>query len=349
MKFNIPKDAIKGRYIHLKNIQPLLLEYSIWKSSIEGKSVLGKSIPLYKIGFGETKILIWSQMHGNESTTTKSLLDVMKFIKEQQPIFLHNCTLYIIPILNPDGALQYTRTNANDIDLNRDANELSQPESLFLRQVFENIMPDFCFNLHDQRTIFSAGNHPKPATISFLAPASNSDKTITLTRKKSMEIISVMNAYLQKYIPNQVGRFDDSFNINCTGDMFTFLGVPTILFEAGHYPYDYQREYTREYISQAILIAIEYISKNKIAGTNYKSYFDIPENQKLFYDVIIKDDIHQTQHIGILFKECLEKSTIRFVPQIEFLRDVENWYAHQYFKSSEIEGNLQDWLKFLFN
>ena len=40
-------------------------------------------------------------------------------------------TLKIIPILNPDGAQQYTRKNANEIDLNRDAVERVAKESQY--------------------------------------------------------------------------------------------------------------------------------------------------------------------------------------------------------------------------
>jgi hypothetical protein len=46
---------------------------------------------------------------------------------------------------------------------------------------------------------------------------------------------------LQRYIPGQIGRFDDSFNLNC-GDTFQAMGVPTLLFEAGHFEGDYQRK-----------------------------------------------------------------------------------------------------------
>ena len=57
-----------------------------------------------------------------------------------------------------------------------------------------------------------------------------------------MEVIIKMNNVLQNVIPNQVGIYDDSFNINCVGDSFQSKGVPTILFEAGHYKNDYSRE-----------------------------------------------------------------------------------------------------------
>jgi murein tripeptide amidase MpaA len=93
-------------------------------------------------------------MHGNESTTTKALLDLLLFLnsgtKEAQ-VFLSHFTLLCFPILNPDGALAYTRENANGIDLNRDAQNLSQPESQILRKAFDDFQPDYCFNLQEIR------------------------------------------------------------------------------------------------------------------------------------------------------------------------------------------------------
>ena len=118
---------------------------------------------------------------------------------------INACTIKIIPILNPDGAKAYTRLNANAIDLNRDAQDLSQPESLVLNRCFHSFKPDYCFNMHGQRTIFSAGKFNKPATISFLAPAQDLECSLTRTRKQAMEIVTVMNDMLQKQIPNQIG------------------------------------------------------------------------------------------------------------------------------------------------
>ena len=53
-----------------------------------------------------------------------------------------------------------------------------------------------------------------------------------------------MNTMLQTVIPNQVGVYDDAFNINCVGDTFQSENVPTMLFEAGHFPNDYGRDKT---------------------------------------------------------------------------------------------------------
>ena len=164
-------NSLFGRYITLHDIEPLLSKFS---TSVIGKSVLGKPIYKYIVGTGKIKVFMWSQMHGNESTTTKALFDFFNVIHSDEEIgsqLLQNFTFCFLPMVNPDGAELYTRENANAVDLNRDAFDLSQPESIVLRQTFDQFQPDYCYNLHDQRTIYGAGDSGKPATISFLAPS----------------------------------------------------------------------------------------------------------------------------------------------------------------------------------
>ena len=153
------EDHLSGRYITLEHIDFLLDSYKEdFEISIAGLSEQQKSIPLIKIGHGPKVILAWSQMHGNESTTTKAIFDFLKFLtkkeicKDQIETFLDTSTFYIIPILNPDGAAEYTRENANGVDLNRDSQNLSQVESRCLRKIFEELRPSLCLNLHDQRS-----------------------------------------------------------------------------------------------------------------------------------------------------------------------------------------------------
>ena len=113
-------------------------------------------------------------MHGNESTTTKAIFDLFNYFElADSKALLEACTLLIIPILNPDGAEAYTRFNKNQVDLNRDAQALTQSESKILRTSFESFKPHFCFNMHGQRTIFSAGNTSNSAVLSFLSPSEN--------------------------------------------------------------------------------------------------------------------------------------------------------------------------------
>ncbi len=348
------ESSLNHRYITNNNIEPLLekLSKSLGVNTI-GKSVLDNPIYSLKIGNGNKKILMWSQMHGNESTTTKAIFDILNTLLSKDSnldYILQACTLCIIPILNPDGANAYTRVNAKNIDLNRDAQRLSQPESKVIREVFDEFKPHFCYNLHGQRTIFSAGNVNKPATVSFLAPAQDKDCTITPNRKVAMEVIAIMNAMLQKVIPNQVGVYDDAFNLNCVGDTFQNANVPTILFEAGHFHNDYARDITREYIYMSMLESLNYIANNVVDGSLYKAYFDIPENEKCFFDVIIRnaklggeyeDKLHD---IGIMYQETLIDNRIEFIPKIEKIDKMDTFFAHKIldangFKVFDEKGN----------
>ena len=342
MKFAIrylenKETKLKGRYITNHHIIPILEQYkSEFTISTIGKSVLRNDIYLIKIGTGKKVVLGWSQMHGNESTTTKAIFDFIKYIannKDEQEVteFLNTFSFYVIPILNPDGAAVYTRENANKIDLNRDAKQLSQPESVVLRDVFNKVQPQLCLNLHDQRSIFGFETG-KPAIISFLAPAADPEQTITVSRKIAMQQIVVLASKLQAYIPGCVGRYDDTFNINCVGDTFQQFGVPTILFEAGHTKRDYNREITRKYLFFILLQLFVLTEANGISAT-YKDYFLLPENIKNYKDVILRNVRLQSFpypiSIGIQYKEILKGNTVKFVPEIESIGDLSNFYAHK--------------------
>lgn len=346
------EDQLFGRYIHSETIENLLVKYSN-EFKVEHIGLSVNKLPIHKIllGNGSKRIMMWSQMHGNESTTTKAVFDLLKLLSIKNSFsesILKSCTLCIIPILSPDGAKAYTRINANQIDLNRDAQDLSQPESRALNELYNDFKPHFCFNLHDQRTIFSAGKANYPATVSFLSPAQDKERSITSTRKISMDIIAVMNTMLQQIIPNQVGRYDDGFNINCVGDTFQSLGVPTILFESGHYQNDYNREKTREFIYYSLAVAINYIANNTINGDKYKSYFDIPENDKLFLDIIYRnfpliiEGKEVKTDIGIFFKEALINNEIKFLPEIERVGGVNHLFGHKEFTSNDLNFKPMD-------
>ncbi|MEE1963361.1 M14 metallopeptidase family protein [Allomuricauda taeanensis] len=329
--------SITGRYITQEMLEKTCFSKLPVPLIAFGNSVDGKTLYAFKIGSGHRKVLMWSQMHGNESTTTKAVWDMVNYLQSDDSLaehILENCTLMIVPMLNPDGAKAYTRVNRNGVDLNRDAKMLTQPESKALRQLFEEFQPHYCFNLHDQRTLFSAGATDKPATVSFLSPASNEERDVTPTRETAMKIIVAMDTLLQRLIPGQVGRYDDGFNDNCVGDAFQMTGTPTILFEAGHFPGDYEREKTREYIFLALVEALRTIALDKIADFSSEDYFKIPENDKLFFDVLVKNPSAlnpelDEQVVGIRYKEVLEGEKIIFEPEIVETGPLEGFYGHK--------------------
>jgi hypothetical protein len=334
---DIKELSVHGRYISSSQLHSFLNSNSVRKKiTFLGNSVASRPIHKITLGSGKINILMWSQMHGNEATTTKAVLDLVNYLNEESDLatqLLSSVTLTIVPVLNPDGAAIYTRENANKIDLNRDALELSQPESKILRVLYNEIKPDYCFNLHDQRTIFNVGGLEKPATLSFLAPAHDMDRTVSSGRGKSMKIIVAMHKALSAILPDQIGRYDDAFNPNCVGDTFQMLGTPTILFEAGHYAEDYEREKTREFIFYALVKAILVIARNEIQGYNMDEYFNIPENSKRYFDLMISNaqliNPKYDQNIGILYKEVLDEGAIIFNPYIEKTGNLQDCFGHK--------------------
>lgn len=344
--FNKYKEqSIQGRYITLEAIEPLLKKFNTDNQvQVIGKSVLEKPIYKYEIGHGKIRIFMWSQMHGNESTTTKGLFDFLNVLNSGSDFalqLLNTFTFCCIPMLNPDGAELYTRENANKIDLNRDSQNLTQPESRLVRETFETFKPDYCYNLHDQRTIFGVGDTGKPATLSFLAPAYNEEREVNESRMKAINLIAGMNEVLQKYIPNQVGRFDDSFNINCIGDTFQNLGVPTVLFEAGHFQDDYEREETRKYVFVALVSGFELLSENDIVDNGIGKYLNISQNKVVFYDLMYKnvkinyDGNEIITNFAAQYKEELVDGKICFNAYIIQIGDLENHFGHLVYDAKE--------------
>ena len=99
-----------------------------------GLSVNGLSINLVTFGTGPCRVFLWSQMHGDEATATMALADLFNFlsldysINDLRSTISQNCTLYLLPMVNPDGAKVFTRRNAIEIDINRDFNMQQSPE-----------------------------------------------------------------------------------------------------------------------------------------------------------------------------------------------------------------------------
>jgi len=334
------ESRLKGRYVTLEHIMPLLKSHEDFiEISNAGYSELGNQIPLIKIGKGNHVVLGWSQMHGNESTTTKSIFDFIKFISQKEFFqdeikqFLDQNSFFILPMLNPDGAKLYTRENANKIDLNRDAQDLSQSESVVLRTVFNRVKPDLCLNLHDQRSIYGLDTG-LAATVSFLAPSADKDRVLTPAREVAMSHIVRLDRMLQCIVPGQIGRYDDSFNANCVGDTFQMAGVPTILFEAGHCKDDYNREKTRALIFYALLELFHLTDEQEILE-DFNHYFSIPQNLVNYNDIILRrvfvKESHKLIDVAIQYSEALVNGKVHFKAVVDKIDDCDLRYGHREF------------------
>lgn len=320
-----------NRYISPKKLFSFLKEnYAEYVTEV-GRSFL--DYPIYKlsIGKGSTKVLAWSQMHGNESNATHAMLDLLQSFKNSPQTgneLLSKITLDFIFMLNPDGSEKWTRLNASDIDLNRDFHNEASKEIKILKKLVASSKYDYALNLHEQRTIFTTdGIHP--ATLSFLAPSENVERTITDNRKKCMAVIAEVYKELSTLIPGQIGRYSDEFYPASTGDNFIKAGMPTILFEGGHFVDDYTRKETRKYYTIALFCALEAMSTLRSGTDGWEIYNEIPENKETHYDIIYRNVKLNTDHecvldIAVQYKEVYEtgKDEISFIPYVALVGDV---------------------------
>lgn len=276
-----------------------------------GRSVEGRPIYALRLGRGPLKLLAWSQMHGNESTTTRGLFDFYVQIRGDE-YYLSHFTFVFIFQLNPDGAQAYTRNNANQVDLNRDALAQTQPETQSFMKLLDDFAPDLCLNLHDQRTRFTVGETGREAAISFLAPAADEQRLLTDSRRRAMDLISDVFNGFNTSVRQRVGRFDDSFNINCFGDYLANRSIPTILIEAGQWGTDYDRVLTRRLVAESLFGITQSCVPNKVKESlDVKTYLSIPENTQFGFDQGHFDPIAQ-KLIGMRYNERLDSDQLLF-------------------------------------
>lgn len=284
------------RFKHV-DIVPLIqrLKNDSIEVNVVGESVEGREIHLVKMGTGDTKILLWSQMHGDEPTATMAMMDIFNFFTSKDGLdnfrknILDKVTLFFIPMLNPDGAERFDRRNALGVDLNRDALRLQSPEAQLLKQIRATTEADWGFNLHDQSRYYTVGNTENSATISFLAPAYNPEKQNNEVRSNAMKLIGKMNDLLQTYIPGQVAKYDDEFEPRAFGDNIQKWGTSTILIEAGGLNGDDEKQYTRKLHFIALLYAFDAIANKSYENETISKYLAIPENGDYLHDLLIRN------------------------------------------------------------
>lgn len=283
------------RFTH-DQLQPLIQKHAD-SFSVEplGTSVEGRAITSLTWGSGERKVLLWSQMHGNESTATMALFDLFNFLEASGDEFedirerlKSSLQLKFIPMLNPDGAEVFERRNALGIDLNRDAVSQISPEAVILKSIRDQFEPDFGFNLHDQQVYYNVSKTPKQATISVLAPGYNYARDINAVRLRAMQVIVGMNELLQQVIPGQVGKYDDGFEPRAFGDNIQKWGTSTILIESGGYSGDPEKQFIRQLNFMVLLNALHQIAQNDFQQYEQEAYFAIPDNDLKLMDVLLK-------------------------------------------------------------
>lgn len=222
-----------------KELDALVGAYGdVMKVVARGESAEGRPIRVLAIGSGPEKVLLWSQMHGDEPTATCALVDLLSYLAgtRSEPAtreLLSRLTLLVVPMLNPDGAVRNDRRNAQGIDVNRDAVELQTPEGRFLKALREEHAPAAGFNLHNQGPLLTAGPDGPQLALSVLAvPAADREpEGPAVQRKKGLA--GAMARAAEPFAPGRVGRYDMDYTERAFGDSMSRWGTPTVLLETG--------------------------------------------------------------------------------------------------------------------
>lgn len=303
-----------------------------------GESVQKRNIYQVEVGTGAKKVMLWSQMHGDESTATMAIFDLLNFLGGSNDEFdtvrsliRTNLHMYFIPMLNPDGAEVFNRRNAMGIDINRDARSGTTPEGRILIEAAKTISPQYAFNLHDQQPYYAAGFNKKPATVSFLAPAYNYERDTNQTRADAMRLIVGMNRLLQNYIEGGVAKYDDAHEPRGFGDNFQKWGASTVLIESGGYPNDPEKQFIRRLNFLVILNGLIDIATENYRNYRVEEYANIPENRVKINDLLIRNLTYKND-------------TIEYKTDLAINQDQYSLDSGRYYLRGRIEdvGDLQE-------
>jgi hypothetical protein len=257
-----------------------------------GRSVEGRPILLLRLGTGPRRVLLWSQMHGDEPSATPALVDMASFLLSRPAsataTLLERVTLLLVPMLNPDGAEHYVRRNAQAIDINRDALQLTTPEGRVLKALRDRFEPELGFNLHDQNRRTTVGATGRLATISLLAVAGDEAGTMTPGRARAKRACSAIARALAPFVPGGIARYDEDWNPRAFGDNLTGWGTPVVLIESGGMPPGWTYPQLTRLNFVALLSALFALAADDLAGEDPEVYESLGRNRNhMWVDVLV--------------------------------------------------------------
>jgi hypothetical protein len=259
-----------------------------------GESVEGRSINHVTVGRGPMRVLLWSQMHGDEPTATSALFDLFEYLARHRDDavvsrILSRLTLHIVPMLNPDGAERFTRRNVQSIDINRDALRLQTPEGQVLKNLRDRLQPAVGFNLHNQNWRTSVGDPPMPASISLLSVAYDEKRTENAGRKLTKKLCAVIRDALEPFASGQIGRYDDEFEVRAFGDNITLWGTPVVLIETGPWPSAEPDPALVRLNFIAIVSALDALATGAVERADPRRYESLPVNESRMFYVLVRN------------------------------------------------------------
>ncbi|MBK7294503.1 MAG: succinylglutamate desuccinylase/aspartoacylase family protein [Holophagaceae bacterium] len=119
----------------------------------EARSTEGRKVLLVRLNRGGARarfrVLYYAQQHGDEVAGKDALLTLIRDLAAKPELLPEDVDLYLMPMLNPDGAVAHRRFNGAGADLNRDHLLLAQPETRALHRVARRLRPHLAVDSHE--------------------------------------------------------------------------------------------------------------------------------------------------------------------------------------------------------
>lgn len=98
------------------------------------------------LGSARTRLLVLSGVHGNEHAGIVCVPEILACFAAEAPA---GVGLVVLTPVNPIGAAELSRFNAEGYDINRDFVRFDTPEARLVRDTMESVRPDFVISLHE--------------------------------------------------------------------------------------------------------------------------------------------------------------------------------------------------------
>ena len=219
-------------YRHVVGRITRLDKHKLITTTVIGQSKQGR--PIYAVtlthpGKTETicrdriRIIVMSGQHGDEPLPVHTTLEYLEAcVKGSHAQFLGEITVVFIPVVNPDGFVAGTRSNNSGVDLNRDWQKCSQPETYAVTKFIKEVRPQVLIDQHE----WVKDDPYRPNCIETAEHGHKADKR--LSRLLASQCIKTLK-------DNGASIRHAYYNQQSDGRMahrkFTSLGISTILVE----------------------------------------------------------------------------------------------------------------------
>ena len=230
-----------------------------------------KHIPMDK----RAKLFLMCGQHGDEQMSTTSMMDFVNGIANtrdaKQSKMLKKVAIAIVPVVNPDGFVLNQRFSAKGIDLNRDWQDLSQPETKSIAKFIKLFRPNVIVDEHEWTE--NSPNEPNWLEV-FGVGQSRSSRLSEFVAQKAVNKMSSEGLNIQ-YVSDRGGDDD-----RLAHRRFSSAGISSMLIETTP---SYPRKLRQRIYKELAVSLISSLSSpsglptgvSLVAGGNSKPGFDI--------------------------------------------------------------------------